>query len=601
MSEQPENFWTSSWRGPRGLLKWYLVLAIAIFCFYIIGGFILHATNPFLTRLFISFVCAVIFGLIGTLLIGLLQMICAGNFKPIFFGAACLITLVALLYAEEDVRGKYDWDQFKHQWEAKGESFDRESLMPPAVPDEQNFAMSPVWIAEEKYIFQKEPDRAEAWYGGKIYDEDVSNFFQLLPCNTSDVTGANWASHLPVPPQVAGQWAMARMTDLQPLQAFYRNLEEVNREADIRITAQPQSPAADVLLALSKYDPMFDQLRKDSALPYSRFPVKWEAEDPASILLPHLSAVKSWSQVLQLRAIAELQDGQSDQALADIKLMLRLAESIHTEPTFISQLVRIAVLQIALQPVYEGLARHQWSDAQLAELDSELASLDFVNDYRLALHSEVVLFEGGIFDLMRRHPAYMFSVSDLSGERPTAPLLERALAHLIPEAWFYQNQLSCARGVLEYDLPAADTNLDIISPTVVKNSARKLSEETKHVTPYNGFERMLLPELAGGAQRFACAQNSANMARVAIALERYYLAHGQFPETPDVLSPHYLQDVPHDIINGQPLHYRPTSDGRFILYSVGWNEEDDGGKVAFKGRNNPDNNHGDWVWQYPTK
>jgi len=70
-----------------------------------------------------------------------------------------------------------------------------------------------------------------------------------------------------------------------------------------------------VLLALSKYDPAIEELRQASELPASRFPLEYDKEDPTGILLPHLAALKRCSQVLQLRAIAELQNGQSDKAL----------------------------------------------------------------------------------------------------------------------------------------------------------------------------------------------------------------------------------------------------------------------------------------------
>ena len=73
-----------------------------------------------------------------------------------------------------------------------------------------------------------------------------------------------------------------------------------------------------------------------------------------------------------------------------------------------------------------------------------------------------------------------------------------------------------------------------------------------------------------------------DLARVAIALERYRLAHGEYPESLDALAPQFIAKLPHDIINGQPLHYRRTADGQFVLYSVGWNETDDGGEVGFK-------------------
>ena len=67
-----------------------------------------------------------------------------------------------------------------------------------------------------------------------------------------------------------------------------------------------------------------------------------------------------------------------------------------------------------------------------------------------------------------------------------------------------------------------------------------------------------------------------------------------------------MTGVPHDIINGQPLNYRRTSDGQFALYSVGWNETDDGGVVVYhknkQGKDEGvDQREGDWVWKYPAK
>jgi hypothetical protein len=86
-------------------------------------------------------------------------------------------------------------------------------------------------------------------------------------------------------------------------------------------------------------------------------------------------------------------------------------------------------------------------------------------------------------------------------------------------------------------------------------------------------------------------------------LERYRLAHGEYPETLDALAPQFIEKVPHDIINGKPLHYRRTDDGKFVLYSVGWNGTDDGGQIVFaKGSVKVvDREKGDWVWQYPAK
>jgi Sigma-70 region 2 len=81
------------------------------------------------------------------------------------------------------------------------------------------------------------------------------------------------------------------------------------------------------------------------------------------------------------------------------------------------------------------------------------------------------------------------------------------------------------------------------------------------------------------------------------------LARANDPESLDALAPQFIAKVPHDVIGGGPLHYRRTDDGQFVLYSVGWNETDDGGvAVLNKGSTaNVDINEGDWVWRYPTK
>ena len=166
---------------------------------------------------------------------------------------------------------------------------------------------------------------------------------------------------------------------------------------------RPQTPAADVLLALSKYDSTIEELRRAATLPASRFPLNYDSEEPFAILLPHLAPVKGCAVVLRLRALAELEAGQSEPALADISLALRLTEKIRSEPFLISHLVRIAMLQITVQPVWEGLAQHRWTDAQLSELDQQLAALDFVADYQRAMRAENA-WQSALMDFLRHHP-----------------------------------------------------------------------------------------------------------------------------------------------------------------------------------------------------
>jgi len=118
---------------------------------------------------------------------------------------------------------------------------------------------------------------------------------------------------------------------------------------------------------------------------------------------------------------------------------------------------------------------------------------------------------------------------------------------------------------------------------------------------------MSIPNSKKAIQNTAYNQTLVNEALIVCALERYQLAHGEYPTTLEALVPQFIAKLPHDIIGGQPLHYRradaPTAQssdaasGKFLLYSVGWNEKDDGGAVARTKNGTEDREQGDWVWR----
>jgi hypothetical protein len=129
----------------------------------------------------------------------------------------------------------------------------------------------------------------------------------------------------------------------------------------------------------------------------------------------------------------------------------------------------------------------------------------------------------------------------------------------------------------------------------------EVAAEAFRPTPYNLFAGLLVPALDKVASKAALAQTYVNLARIAVALERHRLATGQFPDRLELLTPRFLAQIPHDVINGEPLKYNRTADGQFVLYSIGWNETDDGGTVGLNKGGNFAWNTGDWVWRYPAK
>jgi len=514
-----------------------------------------------------------------------------GSIKRGLVTGVVLAALIGLFYAEEDWRGWHAWDQFRRAGEARGEHYDWGRLTPPPVPDDQNFALTPM----VESCYGQMLDRT----GHEIRPRNTKLVNRLEMHYWSDVKNYTYTDRL-------NDWNMGKRTDLAALQRYYRAIAaKTNR---FQVPAQPQSPAADVLLALSTFEATIEELRQAAQRPYARFPLEYDKEEPMEILLPHLPSLKSCGQVLNLRATAELQTGRSEQALADEKLLLRLADSLHNEPFLISQVFRRTMVQMMLQPVWEGLADHHWTDTQLAGLEVELAKLDFLTDYAKSMQDEMG-FLTRFTQYVRLHPGdyYQlthFNVGLSSSEISKPEFLVAVLTHwhLVPSGWFYQNQLRCGRCVAEFYLPAVEVKTHTFKPALVRQAEAFLKEERQHLTPFNIMECEFMPTPNKAAIDFAHAQCSVDLARVAMGLERYRLAQGRYPDSLAELAPLYLKQVPNDVIGGQPLHYRLTEDGRFTLYSVGWNEMDDGGTVELSpGKAHQDLSEGDWVWRYPQK
>jgi tetratricopeptide (TPR) repeat protein len=493
--------------------------------------------------------------------------------RRMLIALAGLITLVALLITEENWRGKHAWEKYKREMEAKGERFDIASVAPPPVPDAQNFFAASIVVS---VLGLKNQTDSENLAGDlSIYRGNS----KLWPTN-------------------GGSWQKATFADLQEWQHYFRKLAESSTNA-FPVPSQPTTPAADVLLALSIFDSQVEELRQASQRPYSRFPFNYDnGFADVGKLLPSLAGEKRCIQLLRLRAIAEVNDGKSDKALDDIKLMLHMTDSIRDQPFLITHLVRIAMMTITLQPIYEGLARHQWSETQLAELEQRLAKVDFLADFQTAMRGErACAIES--FENQRRTREIIEPQGDGESTADKPVILS---LRFMPSAYFYQNELAFAREHEQFILPLVDLTNRIAAPAVLRQSEAAVSNQMKHAFAlYQAQALMVFPAISKSVTKCAAIQAQVDLARVACALERYRRAHAEYPETLDVLAPQFIEKLPHDITNGQPLKYRRSEDGQFVLYSVGWNETDDGGIVALKKTGSLDSEKGDWVWQYPIK
>jgi len=499
------------------------------------------------------------------------------NWRGALFLLAAFITLVALLLAEENWRGTRAWRNYKREMEAKGESFDPARLIPPKVPDNQNFAMTPYFAP----IFNLPPEVLRQ--PPKLVTNMVNGREVVEPMQI--VRGTNIANQLPdpdLPPHRAG-WHFGSAADLIGWAVAFQDTNSAARRPEITDSVQA---ASIVLENMKPYESTLAELQSGSERPYCRYNVpyeEWDNPQVMSALLEHLSMMKGLYRLLSLHAEAEMVLGRNGQALKDINVMFRLNNGLGDEPLLISELVRFACTSIMLQSVGEGLAEHRWSDAELQVLQEHLQKTDLVASIVRALYGERDICTNPNFD--RWNSARYGWYSMLRG-------------------WNRLEQRNINRAFHDMMLPRIDLAARVINPSVNHSldlAFKKLSDGNWFriaFIEHSIFAKMLVP-LSSVLPHAAFAQSEVDMAMLACALERYRLAQGQYPEELNALVPSFIAVLPHDIINGQPLKYRRTANGRFILYSIGWNEKDDGGVVATNKDKHQDVLQGDWVWQYP--
>ena len=74
---------------------------------------------------------------------------------------------------------------------------------------------------------------------------------------------------------------------------------------------------------------------------------------------------------------------------------------------------------------------------------------------------------------------------------------------------------------------------------------------------------------------------------LSFALAAYKADHHAYPEKLAKLAPTYVKQLPKDYFNESDLHYEKKNDG-YLLYSVGPNGKDDGGKSYDDQGTNPE-------------
>jgi hypothetical protein len=539
------------------------------------------------------------------------------NLPRVIFGLACLVTLIAAFYAEENWRGKHAWEKYRREWEAKGEKFQWQAFIPPPVPDDQNFFMAAFWEDVRVWIDQDRMSDAE-----RAIARSDTNLASRLSHLQLRYYRAGKAGYLRLKTPELGSWVACRETDLKAWQAHYHEPlvpfdaaasattgknTLVRAEEGIERLAGPESlsPPEDVLLGLAKYDDTLKLLRLATSRPKSR---SWGRYDSNGDIYLTRYEIKIWQTALflQLLITAELQAGRTNQAFDDLNVLFYLAEILRQEPEQEAFLIHAGIWNKAVITIWQGLAHHRWTDAQLKAMQDRLASLDLFPTLNLAMDGERAMLAYILDEIAANRTQSRFvSYYEHSSWNVAVvtnlfmPQKFRAYIKLAPRGWFEQDKVTASKTLRPQFLPFLPANNSdgiASTPATGLGTGTRLSYLGSYVY-WEIFETDPDRAPAQCAQRAAFTQTSLRLAAVACALERYWQANGKYPERPEDLEPHFITKLPHEVLNGQPFKYQRTDDGRFVLTSVGLSPLKNDPRVRV-----PEVvPTGDWVWRYPAK
>jgi hypothetical protein len=350
--------------------------------------------------------------------------------------------------------------------------------------------------------------------------------------------------------------------------------------------------AADYLAWSDRFVDDFDQIREALKRPYAQMPGDYR--NPVSMPIPNFVAVRLLVQMQAQRAQCYLLLDQPESALRELTLIHGLCGVLEAKPTgkpmtLVAAMIHVAVSGLYVDVVRDGLRLKLWREPQLAAIQSQLQQVDLPPLVAESCAEE----RAASCRIFETATGSQFASLFSTGPAPTSlwtKLKDPTFLFLnfAPRGLVYQNMCSVAS--LEDKAAASlDRSRQLVVPHEFERAAADVDAAFGHFSPTTFLASMALPNYRRAWQTAALNQTRANQALIACGLERYRLANGRYPETLADLRPKFVDALPRDILNGQPLHYCLKAEGNYLLYSVGWNERDEGGVPG-------ERDQGDWVW-----
>lgn len=487
--------------------------------------------------------------------------------RRILVGMLIAAGLITALWWEENWRGQKIWEESCARLRAAGEPVEMAEIIPPAIPDEENVAAAPIFaeLFSDKGTARLKDSSIGMLYRPKGESKAVSSPSSQPLLSGDDALVSEWRdyvkaclpSHPPIPPGL--------------------------------------SAADELLFLLSKYDGEWEEFSAAVRRPRCRWPLSYE--EGGLMKSPHLSAMSQTLYRIRPRIVAFAAKGESGKYAEGLVSLLAMSRHLR-EPAvgFLSLLVGNACEGMTLQLWQNTLAGVKLDERQLAMLQNEAGRnsiKDAVNNLRVERVKNISDMQRLNLDQLANLVSGSFFGKLGSGDDSNWQERLHASAILSRPFGWQKAELAAFQDTFFREVQeSVSADFAFVRPgraASFRELARRMEKQPK-VLSLEPVMAVTLSVSATMLEKEARQQAYANGAVVWCAAERFRLAHGRPPDTLDQLCPAYLESLPVDPVNGGPLRYVRKGESGYIIYSIGWNETDDGG-ISKRSRKELD-----WVW-----
>jgi len=277
--------------------------------------------------------------------------------------------------------------------------------------------------------------------------------------------------------------------------------------------------------------------------------------------LPHLAGLRYLAGMFAGRAMVTLHDHNQKAAWTNLFAATRIVTGWQIEPGEVSQYMRCDCLETVYNLSWQAMQNDDWPESDLAKLQCEWESLDLFKSL-----PDTVAFTGVSDAAMSRLERLRHDSTN--DEEENSLLL-----------FSFNRQVEAIRAVEAKTweemrrFPGVTNHVDFEPQAKSKRSVTVLRMHTRRIG--RAFES----KGVGLFGRTAEAEARRRIIVAALAIKRFRARHGSYPKSLADLAPEFLKTVPIDFIDGKPLRYSLGDDGHFLLYSIGLNCVDEGGKL----------------------